>query len=186
MGYAEEHPTTWNNEHGQAGADSTGEPRWSGAEGRAPLPLGSYAALVATYGAGVVALLAWADERDKLLGEVSLADLAVIGVGSHKLARMISKDRVVTVFRSPFTDYKGTDGALPGEAKESARKDGSGMRQAIGELISCPYCTATWATGLVFGSYLVDRKVGRTLGTLLSAISLADVAHATYVKLVGG
>lgn len=159
-------------------------PEWTGELGRNPLPLEGYATLLAIYGTGTAGLLAWAARNEHTFDDISLQDLLVLGVGSHKLARMISKDRVGTVLRQPFTEYDGTDGALPGEAKESARRDRGSFIQAVGELLSCPYCMTTWAGTALFGTFLADRKLGRTLGALLSTLSLADMAQSFYHDVI--
>lgn len=159
-------------------------PEWTGELGRNPLPLGGYAGLLAAYGASASAVFYWASGKDGLLERVGLIDVAVLALGSHKLARMVSKDRVTTVLRAPFTEYDGTKGALPGEAVESARRDRGTLRQAVGELLSCPYCTTTWAATALFGTYLANRKLGRTLATFLSSVSLAEMMQSVYHDVI--
>lgn len=155
-------------------------PEWTGELGREPLPLKGFAALLSVYGAGVAGIFSWAVRNERTLDKVSYADLVVLAMGSQKLARMVSKDRVGTLFRQPFTEYNGTDGALPGEASESARRDRGQLIQAVGELLSCPYCTTTWAATALFGSYLANRKLGRSLAMFLSTVGLADIAQRLY------
>lgn len=155
-------------------------PEWTGELGREPLPLKGYAALLAIYGTGVASLFGWATKNERTLDDVSFADLAVLAMGSQKLARMASKDRVGTLIRQPFTEYDGTDGALPGEAIESARRDRGQLVQAVGELLCCPYCTTTWAATALFGTYLANRNLGRTVATLLSTVGAADVVQRLY------
>lgn len=164
--------------------DQPRSPEWTGERGREPLPLEGYAALLATYSTGVVGLFTWAARSGHTLDAISVSDLLILGVGSQKLARMISKDRISTVLRQPFTEYDGTEGALPGEACESARRDKGSLRHAIGELLCCPYCTTTWAAAGLFGAYLADNKLGRTLGAFLSTVSLAEVMQSTYHKVL--
>ena len=95
---------------------------------------------------------------------------------------LLSPQRVVRWLssRQPFTTYEGTEGALPGEASERARRDKGTLRHAIGELLCCPYCTTTWAAAGLFGTYLADHKLGRTLGTFLTTISLAEMVQSVY------
>jgi hypothetical protein len=159
-------------------------PEWTGQQGREPLPLSGYAVLMGVYGAGVAGLFTWAERTGRTLDDISLGDLLILGMGSHKLARMASKDRIGTVLRQPFTEYQGTEGALPGEASECARRDKGQLRQAIGELLCCPYCTTTWAGAALFGAYLRNNKLGRTLGAFLFTISLAEIAQSTYHKVL--
>lgn len=158
----------------------------SGDQGRVPLPLKGYTALVLTFSAGITLVFRWASRRDKLLEKVSFADLAVLGVGSQQLGRMVSKDRVSTGFRKPFTHYHGTDGALYGEDRELARRDGGELRAAIGELLTCPYCSSVWTTGALFGTYLTDRRLGRSIGAFLSTVTLANFAQKLYRRVLEG
>ncbi|MFP4596693.1 MAG: DUF1360 domain-containing protein [Persicimonas sp.] len=163
-----------------------GKPAWkTGERGREPLPLGGYAALIGLFGASVAGLMAWAEREERLLDEISAMDLLVLSVGSQKLARMATKDRISTVLRQPFTTYEGTETALPGETTESVRRDGSTLKQAVGELVVCPFCMSTWSATALMGTYLADRKFGRTLGAFLSVVSLAEVTQRAYAKLVG-
>ena len=156
----------------------------SGELGRAPLPVRGYAALVGIYNLGGLIALTAALRHRRLLTEVPVADLLILAGGSHQLGRMVSKDRVTTVFRRPFTRYRGTDGALFGEDRESARRDGGQLRAAIGELVTCPYCSSAWTTGALFSLYLAHRPLGRTVAAFLSTISLTNLAHKAYFKLL--
>ncbi|HEX3737029.1 MAG TPA: DUF1360 domain-containing protein, partial [Solirubrobacterales bacterium] len=70
----------------------------------------------------------------------SPGDVLLIGVASHKLSRLITKDKVTSPLRAPFTELEGDGG--PGELEERAR--GEGARRAIGELLICPYCIGLW------------------------------------------
>jgi hypothetical protein len=156
----------------------------SGERGRDPLPLKGYAALLGLFGVSVGGLFSWAFSRQRLLDKISPVDLALLGIGSHKLARMISRDRVGTVLRQPFTVYDGTEGALPGEANEHARHDRGEYRQAVGELLCCPYCTSTWSATALFGTYLADHRLGRSACVYLCSIALAEVSQKVYQDLL--
>ena len=60
----------------------------------------------------------------------------LLGIGTHKLTRIIARDQVTAPFRAPFTRFEKFAGS--GEVEENAH--GSGLRGAIGELVSCSYC----------------------------------------------
>src|SRR4051812_6628695 len=97
-------------------------------------PLGSYAVLIAGFNA-VLAGLLFARHRD-LPKRIGLRDLVLLAVATQRLSRLIAKDKVTSAIRAPFVRYE--EDAGPSEVSESPR--GSGMRRAIGELISCPFC----------------------------------------------
>lgn len=156
----------------------------TGEHGRRPLPLWGYAALIGAYGVSLGGLMSWAKENDLLLEDVPAADAVLLGIGAHRLARMATKDRISTVLRRPFTVYQGTMHALPGEVEEAARRDHGQIRQALGELFTCPYCMSTWSVTALYAAYLADRKLGRTLGALLATVSIADIMQSAYTHAV--
>jgi Protein of unknown function (DUF1360) len=97
-------------------------------------PLGGYATLMALFGVLVGGFSAWIKGSGRALPErVSLGDLALVTVATHKASRLITKDRVTSTVRAPFTCYEEDGGP-------SERARGRGVRRAVGELIVCPYC----------------------------------------------
>jgi len=148
-------------------------------EGYAPgkdRPLAGYAALMGLYGAAVTAGAVAVRRRGRPLPEVRPFDLALIGVATHKLARRVSKDSVTSPLRAPFTRYEGVAG--PAELKEGVR--GSGIRKAVGELVSCPFCLSQWAaTGFVFGLLTAPRAT-RWVASVFASLALADFLQFAY------
>src|SRR6266568_6180594 len=51
--------------------------------------------------------------------------------------RLITKDPVTSPLRAPFTVFEGQEGQA--ELKEEVR--GHGARKAVGELVTCPFCS---------------------------------------------
>jgi Protein of unknown function (DUF1360) len=148
-------------------------------EGYAPgkdRPLGGYAALMGLYGAAVTAGVVTLRRRGRPLPEVRPFDLALVGVATHKLARRVSKDSVTSPLRAPFTRYEGVSG--PAELKEGVR--GTGIRKAVGELVSCPFCLSQWAsTGFVFGLLTAPRAT-RWVASVFASLALADFLQFAY------
>ena len=143
-------------------------------------PIGSYAALLATYGASAAALGAVVRKRGRPLPErPSAADLALIAVATHKVSRMVSKDTVLAAVRAPFTRFKEAAGA--GEVNEEVR--GEGPRHAVGELVTCPFCLAQWvATGFVFGLLLAPRAT-RQVAAVFCTVAASDALQFAYAAL---
>jgi hypothetical protein len=105
-----------------------------------------------------------------------LADLALIGIASHKLSRLIAKDKVTSPLRAPFTELQGSEG--PAELEERAR--GEGARRAIGEMLICPYCLGLWiVSAFAFGLQFAPRLT-RFLAFVLSALTLSDFFQVAY------
>jgi hypothetical protein len=139
--------------------------------------LAEYASMLAFYIAGVAMLTGIALKEDRLPRRFSLLDLALLGVATHKLSRIVAKDRITGILRAPFVNYIRSSGA--GEVEEEPR--GRGLQRGIGQLISCPYCVAPWcATALGFGLVFAPR-VTRFVAGILGSVALSDFLHRAYL-----
>lgn len=139
-------------------------------------PLGGYAALMGLYFVSVAAGAVGLRRRSGPLPDVRLADVVLTGVATHKLARRMSKDSVTSPLRAPFTRYEGVSG--PAELQEQSR--GRGLRKAVGELVSCPFCLSQWvATGFVFGLLTAPRAT-RWTASVFTSLALADFLQFAY------
>ena len=150
-------------------------------------PLGGYVRLMGVYGGMCAALALAARATGATLPErFAAADLALISVATHRLSRMVSKDPVTSPLRSPFTRYQQTGG--PSELAEQARGD-SPVRHSVGELLTCPFCTAQWiATGFVAGLVLAPRPT-RAVASVFATVAASDFlqfAHAAAERAAEG
>lgn len=141
-------------------------------------PLGGYAVLLGTYlciTGGAAALL---HRKGKLPTALAPADLALLAVTTHRLARLLTKDSIGAVARAPFTRYEEPAGE--GEVNESVR--GEGLRHAVGELVTCPFCLGQWAaTGLTVSQLLAPRLT-RFGAAICVAASASDWMQLAYDK----
>ncbi len=142
-------------------------------------PLGGYATLLAAFFTLCGGFAAWMSVTERSLPErVETRDLVLISVATHKLARMVSKDRVGSTLRAPFTTFQGEAGQ--GEVDEAAR--GRGLRRAIGELLICPYCLAMWiSTGFLAGIVTFPRPT-RLIASAFTVVTGADTLQIAYGK----
>ena len=139
-------------------------------------PLGGYVALLSTYLLSVVTLGLVVRRRRRLPTRPAAADLALVAVATHKVSRMLAKDSVLAAVRMPFTRFEGAAGA--GEVNESVR--GQGVRHAVGELLTCPFCLAQWvATGFTFGLLLAPRAT-RQVASIFCAVTASDYLQLAY------
>ena len=143
------------------------------------LPTGDYAALVAIFnGVLASAFLARKCARQSLPDRVELQDLILFALSTQKLSRVITKDKVTAAFRAPFTEVEGKGGA--GELEERGR--GHGLRRAVGDLITCPFCLGTWiASGFIYG-FLFTPRLTRILASIFAVSGIADFLQQAYVK----
>ncbi|MFZ1927174.1 MAG: DUF1360 domain-containing protein [Solirubrobacteraceae bacterium] len=140
-------------------------------------PLGSYAIVTSVYGAGVAGSLIALRARDRTLPErLTTRDALLIGIATHKLSRLIAKDKVTSFIRAPFTRFQEASGQ--GEVEEEPC--GHGLQLAVGELLVCPYCLAQWvATGLTLGLIGAPRLT-RLISTVFVAHTISDFLQLAY------
>jgi hypothetical protein len=143
-------------------------------------PEGSFTAIMAAYAAtvgGLGVLIRRGGHR--IPTRLTAADLALVSVATHKLSRLLAKDPVTSPLRMPFTRFAGTSG----EAELAEEVRGTGVRRAIGELVTCPFCLGLWvATG--FGAGLVLRPDATRLAAfVLSSLTAADALQFAYSQL---
>ena len=143
-------------------------------------PLGGYVVLMTVFAAlagiaGAVAALRGTQER-----RISPYDLFLMTAGTHKLARLVSKDVITSPLRVPFTRYEESGG--PGEVMENVREEGQ-LRHAAGELLSCPFCLSVWvATGFSIG-FLFAPQFTRIAASALTAVAGSDYLQLVYAYL---
>jgi hypothetical protein len=141
--------------------------------------LAEYATLLGFYLASVAVLTGIAADQNRLRKKFNLLDLALLGIATHKLSRIVAKDRITSILRAPFVSYIRSSGA--GEVEEEPR--GRGFQRGIGHLISCPYCMAPWcATALSFGVLFAPR-VTRFFAGILVSVAASDFLHRAYARI---
>jgi uncharacterized protein DUF1360 len=139
-------------------------------------PLGGYAGAMSVYGALSAGLAVLARMQKRQLPRASASDIALVACATHKLARLIAKDAVTSPIRAPFTQFTGASGDA--ELAEEVR--GDGVKHAVGELITCPFCLAQWlATGFTFGLIFAPRMT-RLVAATMTAVAGSDFLQLAY------
>jgi hypothetical protein len=151
------------------------------AEGYAPAekrpPLVPYLGFMSIFGALVSAALALAKRRGRELPDrVPAGQLLLVGTASHKVSRLLAKDKVTSPLRAPFTELEGSGG--PAEFEERSR--GTGLRKAIGELLICPFCLGLWVIAAFSVGLLFAPRVTRFVASLFAALTIADFLQIAY------
>ena len=96
--------------------------------------------------------------------------------GQPQAVATISKDRITSFVRAPFTEFEGRAGH--GEVDEKPR--GRGLRRSFGELLTCPYCLAQWVTaGFAVGLVYAPRAT-RLVATVYTAEAISDFLQLAY------
>ena len=105
--------------------------------------------------------------------------MALLGLATHKLSRIVTKDFVTAPLRAPFTRRREAEGAA--EVHDEPR--GSTLSKTLGYLLTCPYCLGVWiSTGL--NTLLMLRPVQtRFVMRMLASDTLSDFLHLSYSRL---
>lgn len=140
-------------------------------------PFLPYLSFMTVFGTLVAAALAIAKRQGRELPEqVSAGELLLVGTASHKLSRLLSKDKVTSPLRAPFTELEGSGG--PAEFEERSR--GTGLRKAIGELLICPFCLGLWVVAAFSVGLLFAPRVTRFVASLFTALTVSDFFQIAY------
>src|SRR3954464_8437884 len=120
-------------------------------------------------------LLAGAGGLSRLLGRdpqcQTTLDFVVLGAASFKAARTLSRDKVTSFVREPFVEGEAYDG-------EDERPAGDGLRQAVGELVTCTRCIGTWTAAGLTATQVLAPRVGRRLTRALAPPAPHHLLHA--------
>ncbi|MBV9802389.1 MAG: DUF1360 domain-containing protein [Solirubrobacterales bacterium] len=139
-------------------------------------PFRTYAAMASIFNAAFGGALLAAKRRGRLPDRIGVQDVLLIGTASHKLSRLVAKDKITTFVRAPFTEYQGRGG--PAEVEERAR--GEGARRAVGELLICPYCLGLWFSGAFHAGLLFAPRATRVTASTLTALTVSDFLQIAY------
>jgi hypothetical protein len=138
-------------------------------------PIVSYAILIATWGLSFGGFLTACSRRGRLPEAPRMQDLLLVGLATHKLSRTITRDRVTAPVRAPFTEV---DPGPQGEVVEKGT--GRGLRRAIGDLLTCPYCTGPWVAGALVCGLAAAPRPTRLFASVFSAVTVSDFLHLAY------
>ena len=137
-------------------------------------PLAAFGGLMGTYVALTGGLGAAAVRRG-LPDRLAAGDLALLSVATAKLSRLLSRDRVTAALRAPVV-----------EADEDGEESpaGHGLQQALGELVTCPWCLAQWVGTGMFAAFLLRPKETRVVAGLLTVIAANDAVQVAHQRVM--
>jgi hypothetical protein len=139
--------------------------------------MGVYLGLVSAAGAAV------RSSGRELPERIPVGDAVLLTVATFRLARRLAKDPVTAPIRAPFTQFQGPSGHA--EIAEEVREHG-GVKHAVGELLTCPFCLAQWVgTGFVFG-YVTAPKATRLAALTMTMVAGSDVLQFVYDAIQNG
>ena len=147
-------------------------------------PLGGFLGAMGVYSAVVAAGAAAVRATGRPLPDrIPAGDAVLLTVATFRLARRIAKDPITSPFRAPFTTFRGTSGEA--ELAEEVREHG-GVKHAVGELLTCPFCLAQWVgTAFVFG-YAAAPRATRLAALTMTTVAGSDVLQFVYDAIQKG
>jgi hypothetical protein len=137
----------------------------------APVRPGDYAALSAGWGALLGAVLVAA--RDKGEEPVRQGEVLPLGIATFALSKLVAKEKVDAWVRVPFVE----------EHPDGRRPKGTGLRYAVGELLTCTRCVGVWSALGLTALRVARPREARVVNAVLGASAINDVAQAGFTWL---
>lgn len=134
-----------------------------------PTTLADYALLSGTYGTLLTALMVASRGR----GQEPLRDVEIlpIGVATFALSKLLTKEKIETWVREPFVEEESGGERAP---------KGSGMRYAMGELLTCSRCMGAWSALGITALRVARPRQARILTTVLAASAVNDFMQTGF------
>lgn len=125
--------------------------------------------------AGFVSRMGIWKRGEKQAPHLGAMDLALLGLATMRLGRMVSYDLVIEPLRRPFVR---TVPDPTGAGDTVTPREESGVQRSLGQLIACPICAGTWiAAGLVYGLTAWPGAT-RVFLAIMGTTGLAEVLNA--------
>lgn len=101
-------------------------------------------------------------------------DLLLLALSVFRLGRLVAYDRVMEPFRRPFAQ------TVPDStgAGESVEPIGEGLRQAFGQLVTCPICAGTWIAAILVLFRIWFPLIALAFLWMTAAVALAEVINS--------
>lgn len=141
----------------------------------------------ASYGPVLAAYLAFAGATayvvrrrgGREISEPRPGDVVLIGLATFRLSRLVSKDKVLQPVRQPFVE-ETSQGVGP---EVNSQPAGTGVRLALGELLTCPFCISVWIATALTAGFAIAPGAARLTASGLAAVVVADASQYAYAGL---
>jgi len=129
--------------------------------------------LEAIFATGMVGLISLTRRREQDgTPAIPPEELALIALATFTLADVLAKEKISTWIREPFV--------VEGADHKPVRPEGSGLRYAFGELLTCTRCIGTWsALGLV-SLRTASPAAGRATVRVLALAGINDLMQSGF------
>lgn len=131
-------------------------------------PYPYYALLIAIFNALFGGFL-WAYRRkDDHLERLTGLDVALLGLSTLRMAKLVSEDEITTVVRRPLVEVH--------EGQKQPK--GRGLQRALGQLVLCPTCAGTWIAALLTYALHLFPTQTRPFLAMMSASGASQFSDA--------
>lgn len=94
-------------------------------------------------------------------------------MAAFALSKLVAKEKVDAWVRVPFVE----------EHPEGARPKGTGVRYAVGEMLTCTRCVGVWSALGLTALRVTRPREARVVNAVLGASAINDVAQAGFTWL---
>jgi hypothetical protein len=98
------------------------------------------------------------------------AELPLYGLAAFALSKALAKEKVGAWVRDPVVDEDG----------DRREPKGSGIRYALGELLTCTRCVGTWSSLGLIGLRVMRPREGRIVATVLATAGTNDFLQSSF------
>jgi hypothetical protein len=132
-----------------------------------------YALVEGVFTAGLVGVIALTRRRERDGGTaIPQRDLPVLALATFALADVLAKEKVSTWIREPFV-AEGSD-------HKPRHPEGTGLRHAVGELLTCTRCVGTWSALALVGLRTASPSAGRATANVLALAGVNDLVQSAF------
>ena len=145
------------------------------------VPVGAYATLVGVFGSiFALFLLVTRLTGRELPDRIRLADMALLGVASHKLSYIVSNASVTSFLRAPVTELQEIKS--PTNLDEEPR--GNGLQKALGSLLTCHFCIGMWVSAFFSYGLVLFPRISRFVASIFTILAISDFTHQNYKRTI--
>ena len=132
-----------------------------------------YAAINLVY-ASLFAGVVYATRERAREEPIRLHELLPLSAATFALAKVIAREKVGTWVREPFVEH---------EEGGRMRPQGTRLRRAVGELVTCTRCVGAWSALGIVGLRLASPDAGRNVANVLAVSGANDWLQAGFKAL---
>jgi hypothetical protein len=109
--------------------------------------------------------------RDKGDEPLHAAEVLPIGLATFAISKLVAKEKVDAWVREPFVEEDADGHTTP---------KGTGMRYAVGELLTCTRCVGVWSAMGLVALRVVRPREARVVNAVFGASAVNDSAQAAF------